>query len=167
MQHITFRVVGQHNSKALLEAAGTAVAITGTGFVLWATHASLALGSSDAGVRLLAVIAPAVRTHNRFGVVSASVEDAADLGGSTDDDDVKVTVFDGGDLLATCHQTEHAAFDGDALGGYTSTAARQGLGCIGQLVVTSECGDVGRIEKRNVAHDCVTFLLWLHECRTQ
>ena len=64
----------------------------------------------------------------------------------------QIETINGGDFLTACKQTEHTTFDGDALGADTCTTTREGLGCVGQLVVASECGDVGCVKERYVTH---------------
>ena len=128
-------------------AASTAITLARTRDVLWAGHAGIGLLVLCRSVRAFAIVAPAVRAGDVVGIVGGNVEDAADLGGSFHNDDLQMAVINRGNFLATSYQTEHAAFDRDALGvGYA--AACEGFGCVGQFVVTSECRYVCGGEKR-------------------
>ena len=152
LQHVAFGVVGQHHSQTLLEAASAAITLARPGNVLRAVVAGAVLRRLDRRIGGLTVIAPAVRSGDVVGIVRLGVEDAVDLGRGLHNDDVQVAVVNGGDFLTACKQTEHTTFDGDALGANTCATAREGLGCVGQLVVTSECGDVGCVKERYVTH---------------
>jgi len=129
------------SASPLLVTASAAIVLARTCDVLGAAHAGFSLLVLCGSIRAFAVVAPAVRAGDVFGIVGRGVEDAADLGGSFHNDDFQMAIINRGDFLATSYQTEHAAFDRDALGvGYAATC--EGFGCVGQFVVTSECGDV-------------------------
>ena len=112
LHDITTGVVLQHHSQTLLITASAAITLTRTGLVLWARQACLRLFVSRTSIRLLAIVRPAIRCRcSSILIVCTSVKNTADLGCSFNDNHIKVTVFDGGNLLTTGHQTEHAALN--------------------------------------------------------
>ena len=50
---------------------------------------------------MFAIITPAIRGNNVFGIVLSSIENAAEFGGSFHNDDFQMAVINRGDFLAT------------------------------------------------------------------
>ena len=156
LQNVTTNIVGSHNSKALLITASTAVACARASDVLFTLHAGVALLVLSCRIRHVTSVAPAIRGCGILSIVRSSVKNTADLGGCSDDDDIEKAIINGSHFLATGHQAEHAALDGNALG--VVGTADECLGSCGEFCIADVRRDVCGTEKGNVAH-LVSFLV--------
>ena len=136
LENISTNVVGEDDRKAAAVAAGTAITLPRSGYVLRAINAALGLWVCCLCIRRIAIGGPTLRGRSfATFLIRTSVVAAGHLGGGIHDDYVHLTVFVLGSFLTVDHHAPHTTTDGDALSTSACTAAHEGFGGIVNLQV--------------------------------